>query len=137
MNVVLRPFNPDSDTGLILDTWTKNAYHSALKPVEEDKTSWFGRMHLHVQVALFRGTTWIACFDEDPNLIAGYAVIHDECLEFIWVKPIYRQMGIGHLLLSRTPILYFNPASLTEQGQTLILELGLKEKPNGQANGSE
>ena len=133
MNIVIRPFDRETDTGLILDSWPKNAFHSAAHPIEASKSEWFARMHLYIQVELKRATTLIACSSEDPNLIAGYMVVDEECLEFIWVKPRYRGAGIAALLLSRRPIARFNPISLTKDGKKLINEYGLKEKNDEKA----
>lgn len=128
MRIIIRPFNKETDTGLILDSWPKNAYHSASHPTEEGKGDWFAEMYAHAQAKLAGGMIRIACSDEEPNLIAGYAVIDGECLEFVWVKPRYREIGVAHLLLSRDPITHFNPVSLTERGEKLVTNLGLKEK---------
>lgn len=128
MKIVLRPIDRETDIGLILSTWPKNAYHSAARKIESAKSDWFARMHLYVQVELKRAATLIACFEENPNQIAGYAVIDDECLEFVWVKPLYRNKGVAHMLLSRSPITQFNPLSLTKEGEKLVQELGLVEK---------
>lgn len=133
MNVIIRPFDREMDTGLILDSWPKNAYHSAAHEIAAPKSEWFARMHLYVQVELKRATILVACMDEDPNVIAGYMVVDEECLEFIWVKPRYRRTGIAGLLLSRQAISRFNPMSLTEEGQNLVNEYGLKEKNDEKA----
>lgn len=128
MKAIIRPFNKETDTGLILDTWPKCAYHSAARAIDDEKQDWFGEIFFHVKIKLANAHVLIACSDEEPNLILGYAVVEHECLEFIWVKERYREKGIGCLLLTRLPIKYFNPKCLTHDGVRLINNLNLKER---------
>jgi GNAT superfamily N-acetyltransferase len=130
LRVIIRPFWKQTDAGLLVDTWPKNVFHSSVRDLENSEKDWFAEMYFYVLAKLETANILIACFEQERNLIAGYAVFDGDCLEFIWVKPRYREAGIGGLLLSRVPITHYNPRSLTKQGQKLIQEYGLTEKPH-------
>lgn len=100
-SVVVRPFVPETDTGIILGTWPKGKYFSDPENLKVNKKSWFAGFYNHVISALKKSTIRIAVLADDPNFIIGYSVISSGRLEWAYVKKIYRKQGIARLLIKK------------------------------------
>jgi hypothetical protein len=41
----------------------------------------------------------IACLKDEPDVILGFSVYHGDCLDFVFVKPDWRRIGIANSLV--------------------------------------
>lgn len=99
MKVVIRQFDPQMDSGIIFSTWPNGLFYSSAKPIEAPRAHWFQEFYSYVKRSLATDEILIACSEEDPNTVLGYAVINGHTLEWVFVKPRYRRHGIATLLL--------------------------------------
>ena len=103
MKVILRKFNPVIDSGLIYSSYPKGVYYgSYVKINPEDyitiKNSWFKQFYKSLQDQLNNSTITIACMSDAPETILGYSIVTGTILNFIYVKEVFRNQGIGRLL---------------------------------------
>jgi hypothetical protein len=97
--VILRKFNPETDSGLIYSSWPKGVWHSPNGPINQVKTQWFTKFYQHVKHCLETGSVYIACMEDNPDFLLGYSVITGPLLEFVYVKKDFRNQGIATLLV--------------------------------------
>lgn len=102
--VIIRPFKPDEDSGVIYASWPNGAYYGSLEPIEERKSRWFKEFYSYMKDRLSDSEIIIACLKEDPTIIIGYAILSGTCLEWIYVKEAFRNQRIATLLLLNKPI---------------------------------
>jgi len=127
LKVILRKFNPDSDTGLIYDSYPKGVWARAVKKKEESKKEWMTQFFTGLQRQLKECDVNVACIEDDPDHIAGYSIISKKReLHFVYVKEIYRNKRIGSLL-TRGKFDSVNPDTLTILGEKIY---GRKESPD-------
>lgn len=95
MKVVIRAFDPDTDSGIIYDSYPKAMYYKIPKEsrLHSDKRLWFQAMHALLPNKLRTGPVKIACIEDSPNTILGYSL-----QGFVYVKKLFRDQGIQELL---------------------------------------
>lgn len=135
MNIVVRPFDPAIDTGLVYSTWAKGFYYSGLFINPGPKKQWFAHYHAYVQRMLKDASVSVAALADDPSTIIGYSVINGTTLEWIYVKELFRKQGIAKLLVKNKVIGEVN--NLTKIGKALAEKYNLKEKQNGPRNSQD
>jgi len=109
MQVIVRKFNPLTDSGLIYSTYPKGVYHASYEPINKAddykvKSKWFKDFYEQVKEQLLHSTVLIACTSENTNTILGYAIITGNQLEWIYTKELFRNQGIAKLLLKQHKI---------------------------------
>lgn len=124
--VILRDFNPDSDTGLIYDTYPKGVYYGSAEPITTPKSEWFTEFFKVAKGQLQTAQIHIACLSDDPDFALGYSIIQDGQLEFVYVKKAYRNKGIA-TLLTKNKYQSINPANLTRVGKAILQKNQEKE----------
>lgn len=118
MKVILRRFNPDSDTGLIYDSYPKGVWVKSVKSIMEPKKEWMGKFFEKMQEQLRDCDVHIACLESDHDQIMGYSIIDGRELQFVYVKEAYRRKRIGSLL-TRGKFDTLNPETLTFIGEEI------------------
>ena len=117
--IVIRPFR-DTDSGLIYASYAKGVYHGQGRD-EADKPHWFQAFHTLVQHQIQNCTIYMACDSEDPDHTLGYSIVQNGELQFVYVKPLYRQQGIGRLL-TNGKYETINQQHMTKLGQLFMGE---------------
>lgn len=97
VQIIIRPYQPQTDDPLIYSTWTKSCYYADKSQVI-DKRDWFTQKIKEIRSHLENHTVCVACFQDDPNSILGYAVFEGHRLVWMYVKKNYRDQGIERLL---------------------------------------
>ena len=124
MQVVIRSFNPVTDTGIIYDTYPKGVYYGFCQPIHTPKHQWFAEFFKQMQDQLKNSSVLIAVGKDNPNVIFGYAIITGKALEFVYVKEEFRKQGIARLLLKNHPIEEYK--NVTRIGRAILNQEGNK-----------
>lgn len=98
VEIILRPYTPETDDPYIYSTWTKYAWYSPPEPIRTPKAQWFAEKIQSIKELLPRATIRIACFKDQPYVIAGYIVIAHGRTQWLCIKKEYRDEGIEALL---------------------------------------
>lgn len=119
----IRPPSPE-DINFIMASWLRGLYYG---------DSWFSQVPKHifmehykkVAIAILMNpaiSVRVACLKEDTNSIIGYSIVtaDDEAIVWVFVKTIYRNMGVGRSLLPKEPK---HVTLLTKLGKTLLSKL--------------
>ena len=99
--IIKRDYDPQIDTSFIFSTWRKCLWFDEHPDSENQPGSNFCiTLNRKINLLLREPTTHIkiACLQDDPGQIAGYAVLSNETLEFVYIKLDYRNQGIAKLL---------------------------------------
>lgn len=97
--IIVRPF-VDSDKPCVYSTWRKALWFGGT-PEEKDSKRYFKQKTKEIDEILLRSKVRVACKQDSPSMILGYAVYEDNMLHFIYVKADYRKQKIGSLLLPK------------------------------------
>jgi hypothetical protein len=54
-----------------------------------------------IDFLLEHGETIVACLKEDPHIIVGYMIYEPETVHFIFVKQVFRRMGVAKALIQK------------------------------------
>jgi hypothetical protein len=103
MKIIIRPFQPGTDSGFIYSTLPKSIYYGSHIKIPVSRSHFFDTAYSYVQNVIADQNTRIftACLKDDPDFIVGYAVVHGTCLEFVYVKEGFRNQKIATLLLKK------------------------------------
>ncbi len=97
----LRTANPE-DIGFIFNSWLKS-YRSSSVATKVINTIFFAEQHKLIERLLANATVIIACNDNDPSQIFGWAVAERIqgifAIHYIYVKHSFRRMGIANELI--------------------------------------
>jgi len=129
--VVLRAFDPITDAAIIYSTWRHALWSSDRR---DDESERFYRAETKaIKRILPVAQVRIACLSDDASIIIGYSVMTGRNLEFVFVKPDFRQKGIGELL-TRGFKTYSEPRTTLGRAIAEKIELAkeTKEKQNVQ-----
>lgn len=126
MKIIVRKFNPGSDSGLIYSSMPKGIYHAAHNPIIASKADFFTHVYLYIKEMLPHATVLIACtkgendVSLDPSVILGYAIMVKDCLEWVYVKEMFRKQGIATLLTKNRGLTRVNKMNLTRIGYHIM-----------------
>lgn len=124
--IIIRTFIPETDSGFLIDFWPKNAYHASAIKIQVPKKKWFKDFFEYVKAAIKKDKIFIACLMDSPDTIIGCSVINGDCLEWIYVKDVFRNQGIEGLLISNKGVKEINTDTIV--GKVMAERFGLKEK---------
>jgi|ERR1017187_600191 GNAT superfamily N-acetyltransferase len=115
--VTLRPSVP-TDKNFIYSTWLKGLYYGNdwFKAIDQDVYFVNYQNTLNSILAKPGTIVTVACLKDDLDVILGYSVSHGEYLDWIWVKPIWRNLGIATDLV---PANITAITHLTKSGQSI------------------
>ncbi len=96
---ILREAKSGSDHAFLYSTW-RNALWYAEKRDQKTADQFYKDASEKIATLLkLPGIKIrIACLDDDPDMLLGWAVLRSAHLEFVYVKIDYRRKGIGRLL---------------------------------------
>lgn len=101
-NVMLRGIQED-DLHFIFSSWLKS-YRSSNFAKNITNTIYFDQQHKLIEHLLSSSQVVIACRKEDPKEIFGYIVASKIgnvfAVHYVYVKHLFRHLGIGKLLLN-------------------------------------
>ena len=118
MNIILRGYLPD-DANMIYVTWTNGARFGGVSRFREiPKNKWDADMSTHIGDAIRSKTIHVACTDVNQSSIVGYCVLKDGFLEWIYVKPEFRLLGVARLLTRG--LRNYDETYLTRQGRNIL-----------------
>lgn len=130
MQVVVRKFDPLTDSGLIYSSYPKGVYYGAYVSINPEdnykiKSDWFKAFYQQTRYQLEHSTIHIACTSDNPQTILGYAIITGTALEFVYVKELFRNQGIARLLTKNQPIEEYK--NVTKVGHAILHKEGSKD----------
>ena len=96
--VTIRSYNPMTDDSYIYSTWSKYAWYSSKDPISISKHQFFKQKNAYIKDILQNGVVKVACVKDDPYVIMGYIVVHNNKVEWLCVKKDYHNQGIEELL---------------------------------------
>ena len=132
--VFVRPYDKDIDFTFIISSWCNGAYYGSPTPVELPKKDFFRIISNEVFKNLKSSKVLVACLKDDYDALVGFCAISGSCLEWIYVKDLYRKQGIGSLLLKNQTIDDLNKSNITKLGLNLLEthpNFGKKENQDG------
>jgi hypothetical protein len=129
VKVVVRQFDPIDDTALIYSTW-RNALWYDHDQTEKDSTAFYRASNAMIKrtLALPNVEVKIACNQDSPTQIVGYAVMQSTNVIFTYVKIDFRNQGIA-AMLTKGFVTISTPETVI--GKAIKKDKNLKEKTNG------
>ncbi len=101
-HIRLRKANQE-DVGFIFNSWLKS-FKFSLFAKNVTNTIYYAEHHKIIERLLKQNETIIACNDDDPSQIYGFInggrVDGIFCLNYVYVKQSFRNLGIGKTLLN-------------------------------------
>lgn len=94
----LRDSNPD-DINFIYATWLKALFYGNPAYNAIDKDIYFENYRKVVCGLLGSSSVKVACLKDDPDVIIGYSVYSGKTLHFVFVKAIWRKIGVAKSLV--------------------------------------
>ena len=125
--VVIRQFNPNTDSAMVYSTWRNSAYYGVPRRTNDAKL-FFKNMTRAIREILKTAQVRVACLDDDPLFIVGYAVFTGIHLDWVYVKADYRKKGVGTLLVPKN--VETVTSYETKIGKFIIEKKKLKTKEN-------
>jgi GNAT superfamily N-acetyltransferase len=93
------------DVSFIFSTWLKSFFYGG--QTQPPERIYYSHHHALLESILQHPSTYlkVACDKQDPDLIFGWIVWSvPNIVQFIYVKPSWRKLGIGTALLAETGI---------------------------------
>jgi hypothetical protein len=116
--VAIRPFE-ENDRNLIYVTWLKGLRfgNDWFESIPQD--IYFENYHKVIDSILIRPKIEIniACLKDDPSVILGYVVFESDILHYLFVKPVWRNIGIARDLCPKN---IKTTTHLTSLGQAIM-----------------
>ncbi len=101
MDLLLFREATEGDINFIFASWLKS-YRNSPDAARIRTRVYYLHQHPRIEQILLRSKTIVASTKDDPNHIVGYIVIEKpNTLHYIYVKQIYRNLGIAKQLLSQ------------------------------------
>lgn len=103
--VITRPYI-EADRNFVLATWIRGAKHGSDFFKRMDPKAYFRHYNVFLSNLVDSPDTsiTIACLQEDPSVILGYAVTRNsgQSVDWVYVKNQWRKVGIAKSLLSHS-----------------------------------
>jgi hypothetical protein len=119
MKIIIRHFDPISDSSFIYSSSYKQVKYANFHP-QADDDDFFAQFQEYIRDLLANAKIFVACPSDDQNTILGYSVINKNTLEFVYVKELFRKQGIATLLTQNKGVTSFNKDNLTTIGQSIL-----------------
>lgn len=129
--VVLRHFDPETDSGFIYSSWRNSSFYLRAAVDSGDPSSFFSDQTRRIREILKFADIRIACLEDSPLFIVGYSVCSGSHLDWIYVKVDYRGKGIGRLLTPKGTKTF--TADVTRIGKVIAFKKNLTLKENDHA----
>lgn len=99
MKTIMREAN-ENDLSFIFSSWLKS-YRNTQKHV--DSGVYFSGQHKLIELILQKSHAVIICPEDDQETILGYMVYSGNTLHWIYVKSVFRNLGMAKTLLTLIP----------------------------------
>lgn len=88
-----------TDIGFIHSRWLKGLYYGNdwFRLIDQEK--YFDFYRKVIEALIFKSTITVACLVEDQDTILGFSVTRNNVLDWVFVLPAFRKMGIGKSLI--------------------------------------
>jgi GNAT superfamily N-acetyltransferase len=93
----LRPAQP-ADAVYVMHSWLRSYESSAV--ARDMGRSYYLSHERTIRRILERADVLVACLEDDPETIVGYAVTGPETVFYVYVKKDFRRLGIARALLA-------------------------------------
>lgn len=89
------------DAGFIYSTWLQGLYYGNDWFKQIDQETYFDFYNKIIRQLLFKKSAKIkvAALKEDPDVLIGYSVWRESTLDWVFVKPAWRRLGIAKRLI--------------------------------------
>ncbi len=95
----------EEDKAFIFNSWLKS-FRKGTFSANVDNSVYYANHHKLIERILLKSKTIICCNSQDPSIIYGYVVYQEVesqfVLHFVYVKNIYRKLGLASKLLAET-----------------------------------
>ena len=125
VEIAIREPQP-SDINFLLSTCLKGLYYGSKFFAEIDQDAFFKNYEPFLKTLMLKDTIKVACLDDDPDVILGWVMYHNQTLDFIFVKKSYRKLGIAKLLC---PSGITTVSHITDMGNSVRKKMGLRFNP--------
>lgn len=95
--ILIRHYRPETDAACVYACW-RNALWFDQKRPESEAVEFHKKANREIRATLKDATIKIAFPSNDDNHILGYAVLNEGILEWVYIKPDYRNQGIAKML---------------------------------------
>ena len=113
--VKLRPYNEETDKSFIFATWLRAYYHGngwrkGSQRSSDAPIDLIGTIPKHdfmityqkvIEALLKKSQINIACLKEDDDVILGYSVSQGDILHWVFVKDLWRKIGVSKMLIAK------------------------------------
>lgn len=134
MKIIIRSFNKETDIAFLYGTLIRGIYFGAVKRSNLNLGPFTEILKPYVERMIEKAKIEVICDFENPTFLLGYSIIDNNHLEWIFVKPLYRNQGIATMLLKNEKISAINENNLTLAGQKIMKKHQIikKEVPHEQ-----
>jgi hypothetical protein len=115
-----------SDINFILSTALKGLYYGSKFWAEIDQDCFFKNYEPFLKTLMLKFNIKVACLEDDPDVILGWIMHHNETVDFVFVKKSYRKLGIARLLW---PDNVTTVSHITDIGNAVRKKMNLKFNP--------
>jgi ribosomal protein S18 acetylase RimI-like enzyme len=102
--IMMRPYMPE-DQAFLFNSWLKS-FRNGTVCNNVDNSVYYTNQHIVIERLLQTSKVIVCCNSEDPRIIYGYCVYEhiqgQFVLHYIYVKNIYRKLGLARKLLEET-----------------------------------
>jgi len=113
----------EEDRNFIFASWLRGLYYGDSWLSEVPKAIFMAHYHKVIDFILAKPATIvkIACLQEDPSVILGYAVMSDVAIHWVFVKKNWRKIGIAKDL---------TPSNLTTATHSTKVGMSIMKRKN-------
>ncbi len=132
MKIIIRPFDKITDLALIYGTLIRGMYFGAVKKSTLNLGPFTQSLRPYVQDMVENAKIAVVCDMQNPNFLLAYSIIHNNKLQWIFVKPLYRNQGIATMLIKNEKLSGINENNLTTAGQKILKKHNITSKKEEQ-----
>lgn len=128
MDVEIRQAIPN-DINFIFSTWLKSYRKSSFVGEKVENKEFFNNYNQIIDNLLLKSTTYVACLKDDEIVICGYICAQDDIIHYIFVKEVFRNLGIARKLIKHMEVPPTYTTHLTRMSEGLLVKFNLKYNP--------
>lgn len=99
VEILVRDYEP-SDEAFIISTWLKGLRYGNDWFKQIDHIAYFKNYHAVIErILASKASVKVACLADAPDVVLGYAVYLDDRLDWVFVKRVWRNIGVSKRLV--------------------------------------